>query len=360
MDCHFCNLRDVPEGSRRRQQSKLIASSSRRSQRPVLKVRRVPRPRAQSLFDLGRPVAGRVVLVGEGEDVGGDGALVCLLEPGQAEGARCEETRCRIRHGRRLVRMERATVVFGRAVLISRHGQSLGSCLPLSAMYLLGGSSLFPRRLSLLRATGSKPLASSSAGGGTEKEEESSTWRRAEDGDEEALRRDDGWRVCTTGRTSLQRADAVRNGSSRNAMVLEMAGDGRCGSALASVRSGMQMSAPKSFAGLVALMQALQGSLALALCIPSAHPTCSRGDKHRTAQSEACSAAASSARPCPRTAASRAWPHPRPAPDDCLLPCAIHLPTRIQQAPHTVSRSAHQLDIDPDLPLDGRQHPQQL
>ena len=46
---------------------------------------------------------------------------------------------------------------------------------PSSVLYLLDGSSLFPRRLNLLRATGSKPLASSSDGGGTEKEDESST-----------------------------------------------------------------------------------------------------------------------------------------------------------------------------------------
>lgn len=95
-------------------------------------------------------------------------------------------------------------------------------------MYLLDGSSLFPRRLSLLRATGSKSLASSDDGGGTEKEDESSSCCTAE---VDALRRVDGWTACIVLLASLHRAEAVRNGSSRSAMVVS---DGRrCGSGLA-------------------------------------------------------------------------------------------------------------------------------
>jgi hypothetical protein len=178
------------------------------------------------------------VLVGKGEDVGGDGALVCLLEPGQAKGAGSEETRSGIGHGWRLVGMERSAVVLWWAVLVSGWCQFLVSCMPVGLLYLLDGSSLFPRRLNLLRATGSKPLVSSSDGGGTEKEDESSTWARAE---EEALRREDGWRVCTAGRASLQRADTVRNGSSRNAMMLEM---GRTMRLWAAGVDEVQMSGP--------------------------------------------------------------------------------------------------------------------
>jgi predicted secreted protein len=46
-------------------------------------------------------------------------------------------------------------------------------------MYLLGGSSFFPLRLSLLRAIGSKDWAASVDGGGIEKDDESSTSLRA-------------------------------------------------------------------------------------------------------------------------------------------------------------------------------------
>jgi hypothetical protein len=59
------------------------------------------------------------VLVGEGEEIGGDGALVGLFEPRQSEGSRLEETRCRVRHRWRLVRMKRTTIVLGRAKLVS-------------------------------------------------------------------------------------------------------------------------------------------------------------------------------------------------------------------------------------------------
>jgi hypothetical protein len=111
--------------------------------------------------------------------------------------------------------VERTSVVLGWAVLISEHGQLCVPHLPLDARYLLGGRCLFPRRLSLLRATGSNPLASSSDGGGIANEDESSTCWRAE---EEALRRVDAWKICRVGLTSLHKAETVRNGSSRKAM----------------------------------------------------------------------------------------------------------------------------------------------
>lgn len=64
------------------------------------------------------------MLIGQGEDVLGDGALVCLVETGQAEGAGLEASRGRIRDGERLVGMEGAAVVLGLTVLVSLVGQS--------------------------------------------------------------------------------------------------------------------------------------------------------------------------------------------------------------------------------------------
>ena len=59
------------------------------------------------------------MLICEGEEIGRDLALVGLLETGQAEGSRLEESRRGIRLGRRLVGVERAAVVFGGSVLVS-------------------------------------------------------------------------------------------------------------------------------------------------------------------------------------------------------------------------------------------------
>lgn len=69
-----------------------------------------------------------MVLVCEGEEIGSDGALICLVQTRQAKGAGLEETRCRVGCGRRLVGMERTAVVFGRAVLVSGRwsGQAAG------------------------------------------------------------------------------------------------------------------------------------------------------------------------------------------------------------------------------------------
>lgn len=111
--------------------------------------------------------------------------------------------------------MERTTVIFGGTVLVSGTGQLGLPMLPLGMQYLLAGSCFFPCRLSLLRAIGSKFWTRSFDGGGTVKEDESSiSWRGAA----EALRRRVGRTTWRAGRTSLQRPDAARNGSSRNAM----------------------------------------------------------------------------------------------------------------------------------------------
>jgi hypothetical protein len=59
------------------------------------------------------------VLVCEGEEVGCDLALVCLLEAGQTEGPRLEESRRRVRLWGWLMGVERTAVVFGGSVLVS-------------------------------------------------------------------------------------------------------------------------------------------------------------------------------------------------------------------------------------------------
>lgn len=115
--------------------------------------------------------------------------------------------------------MQRAAVVFGRAVLVSVVGELrvLGNVF--IGPYLLGGSSLLPLRLNLLRATGSKLLTSSSGGGGTSSEDECSTSGAVAD---EALRRNSGSAARRAGLASLVQAAAAaaRNGSSRKAMAL--------------------------------------------------------------------------------------------------------------------------------------------
>jgi hypothetical protein len=89
----LCDLGNVAEGARLIQQAQHLALASRPSQRAVLVVGRGARPLAEPLLVLGRAVAGRVVLVCEGEEVRGDCALVRLLEARQAEGTGLEETR---------------------------------------------------------------------------------------------------------------------------------------------------------------------------------------------------------------------------------------------------------------------------
>jgi hypothetical protein len=59
------------------------------------------------------------VLVCEGKEIGCDLALICLLEAGQTEGSGLEESRRGIRLWRRLMRVKRTAVVFGRTVLVS-------------------------------------------------------------------------------------------------------------------------------------------------------------------------------------------------------------------------------------------------
>lgn len=96
VDGDLCDVGNVPESSRFVQQSQLLATSSRASQRSVLEVRRGAGPLSQAVLDFGRPVARRIVLVCEGKDVGGNRALVCLLQPRQTEGPRLEFARRRV------------------------------------------------------------------------------------------------------------------------------------------------------------------------------------------------------------------------------------------------------------------------
>lgn len=95
-------------------------------------------------------------------------------------------------------------------------GVSCSIWAQLAFAYLLGGSCLFPRRLSLLRATGSKSFTSSCDGGGTASDDDDSTSRAASD---DALRHNSGGASRTAGLASLERAVAVRKGSSRKAML---------------------------------------------------------------------------------------------------------------------------------------------
>jgi hypothetical protein len=79
------------------------------------------------------------VLVGQRHDVGGDGALVGLLKTREREGTRLEKTRGGVGHGGRLMRMQRAAVVLGRAVLVSAAHVSAVWPLGVAAMSVPAG-----------------------------------------------------------------------------------------------------------------------------------------------------------------------------------------------------------------------------
>jgi len=85
--------------------------------------------------------------------------------------------------------------------------------------YLLGGSCLLPLLLALLRAMGSKSLATSSGFAAASANDVVSTSGAAS---VEALRQNSGCTAFTVGLTSLHRAVAVRYGSSRRAMMCDV------------------------------------------------------------------------------------------------------------------------------------------
>lgn len=147
------------------------------------------------------------MLVGQGKDILCDGALVCLVEAGQSEWPGLEASRGRIRDGERLVGMQRAAVVLGLAVLVSSICQLVPLRLRAIASYLLGGSCLFPLLLALLRAMGSKSLATVSGFAAASANDVVSTSGAASVA---ALRRNSGCTAFTVGLASLHRAVAVR------------------------------------------------------------------------------------------------------------------------------------------------------
>lgn len=90
---NLCDFGYVAEGARLVEQAQHLALASRAAQGPVLEVGRGAGPFAQTLLVLRGAVTRGIVLVGEGEQVRGDGALVRLLKAWQAEGAWLEESR---------------------------------------------------------------------------------------------------------------------------------------------------------------------------------------------------------------------------------------------------------------------------
>jgi len=73
------------------EQAEHLTLSSGASQRTVFEVRRCASPFSQPLLVLGGSVTRWVVLICQGEEVGGDGALIGLLKTGKAERAWLEE-----------------------------------------------------------------------------------------------------------------------------------------------------------------------------------------------------------------------------------------------------------------------------
>lgn len=121
----LCDFGHIAECAGFLEQAQDLTLASRGPQWAILEVGRVASPFAQPLFGLGGPVAWGIVLVCEGEQVGGDFALVRLLEARQTEGPRLEESRCRIGLWRGLVRVEWTAIVLGRAILVPARRQLL-------------------------------------------------------------------------------------------------------------------------------------------------------------------------------------------------------------------------------------------
>lgn len=212
----LCDFGHIAECAGFLEQAQDLTLASRGPQWAILEVGRVASPFAQPLFGLGGPVAWGIVLVCEGEQVGGDFALVRLLEARQTEGPRLEESRCRIGLWRGLVRVEWTAIVLGRAILVPVTSEEgfLGHAV--GTRYLLGGSCLFPLLRSRLVATGSKSLTRSAGGGGVWREDASSISASAWD---EALRPRAGRAARIAGLAEFPKATAVRSGRSRMAMT---------------------------------------------------------------------------------------------------------------------------------------------
>lgn len=96
VDDDLCDLGHIAECAGFLEQAQDFTLASRGPQRAVLEVGRVAGPFAQALVCLWGSVAWGVVLICEGEQVGGYLALVRLFEARQAKGPRLEETRSRI------------------------------------------------------------------------------------------------------------------------------------------------------------------------------------------------------------------------------------------------------------------------
>lgn len=89
------------------------------AQLPVLVIGRAVVPLTQTGRFWRRLEAWRCMYIAEGEDVRGDGGLEGLLDSGQGERARNEETGGGIRGRRRSVRVKRTTIIFRRAELVT-------------------------------------------------------------------------------------------------------------------------------------------------------------------------------------------------------------------------------------------------
>lgn len=82
-------------------------------------------------------------MVREGHKIGFDGAFICLLQARGGEWTRDKETGCGIRLWRRLVRMQRTAVVFGRTELIpARRQESFSTPVTLYRVPILDDFSL--------------------------------------------------------------------------------------------------------------------------------------------------------------------------------------------------------------------------
>lgn len=118
VDGDLFDLGDVSESDWLAQQSQYI-STSWSTQGTVLVVWTGAVPRTQTGRFLRSLIAGGIVDVCEGHQVGCEGGFIGLFETGKSERSWSEEARGGVRWRRRLMGMERAAVVFGRTKFVS-------------------------------------------------------------------------------------------------------------------------------------------------------------------------------------------------------------------------------------------------
>lgn len=89
---YLCYAGNVAKSARSGEEPQFFTLTTRWSQRSVLEVRRVSGPFSQAAGFYRSPITWGKVLVGKGQEIGGNCGLVSLLETGEAEGSWLEDS----------------------------------------------------------------------------------------------------------------------------------------------------------------------------------------------------------------------------------------------------------------------------